>query len=162
VKKIICVYLIFFLMIIFVFSSPNVLAVNKIMSAASLAKIIKSKTNFEKIYFGDKHYIVRSYHYYWKIVLDSFIDRYKRKFTVFDCEDYSLILHAFVRQLQYYKNEELPLAFGEVWLKESNGRSRSHALNIAVTDEGEVILIEPQSNKVRSLNDKDVVYFIRM
>ena len=91
----------------------------------------------------------------------GFIDRYKFKAEVFDCDDYALILHAWIRQIQYKEKWENPMAFGEAWGK--FGNEEHHALNIAISHDSEILIIEPQTDEVRYYDEtKDSFILIRM
>lgn len=98
------------------------------------------------------------------LLFESGFESYKYLKDTFDCDDFALVLHAFVRQEQYKRKWKEPWAFGEAWgkFKYQEGRSR-HALNISVLDTDEVLLIEPQSDRTWVANNNvDRPGFIRM
>lgn len=86
------------------------------------------------------------------LLYDSYINRYEYTLDLFDCDDFALVLHAFVRQEQYKQKWKAPMAFGEIWLP-----SRSHAINfVRVVGPDRYLLIEPQNDNISewSVNEK--------
>ena len=67
--------------------------------------------------------------------------------TQWDCDDFALLLHAFIRQCQYDHSWPYPWLFGEVWGRFKGGAP--HAKNFAVlsdNDDKRFVLIEPQTD----------------
>ena len=103
------------------------------------------------------------------ILRDTWIEKYKYVIDGFDCEDYSLIFHAFVIQERYKKMKKagqtgwLPFAIGQCWGTKFEGKVRSHAINLAITSDAGIIFIEPQKDRVFIANPGDNdIYFLRM
>lgn len=101
----------------------------------------------------------REYHYPTKrdiewLLSDSSFEVYKYLKSVFDCDDYCLMLHAFVRQEQYKEKWEKPWAFGEIW-------SRTHAYNVVVSED-EILCIEPQTDAIWTVRADPDIWFVRM
>lgn len=103
------------------------------------------------------------------IVRDTWLEKYKYVAEGFDCDDYALIFHAFTVQERYKRMRAagetgwLPFAIGEVWGTRLNKNNGGHAVNIAITQAGEVLLIEPQNDNIWSADpDNDHVHYIRM
>lgn len=105
------------------------------------------------------------------IIWKSYIDEYQYAIERFDCDDFALVLHAFIVQERYIRADEhklpkeewFPWAFGEVWGSKFQGENTAHAINICITDEEEIFLIEPQNDKIWLANSSDDnVYFCRM
>lgn len=97
------------------------------------------------------------------LLAESEFEKYKYHKNTFDCDDFSLILHAFVRQEQYRRKDwKNPWAFGEAWGNKFKGELQEHAVNIALTKK-EILLIEPQTDEIWTANpDNDNIYFVRM
>ncbi|UCB50937.1 MAG: hypothetical protein JSW56_08820, partial [Deltaproteobacteria bacterium] len=72
---------------------------------------------------------------------------------IMDCDDHALILHAFVIQKRYRQVEKgklkkpqwYPWAFGQAWGYKFRGTKRSHAVNICITRDEKVLLIDSVS-----------------
>jgi len=113
------------------------------------------------------------------LVINTFFENYKYKVQVFDCDDFSLVVHAFVVQERYRqiekreisKEEWFPWSFGQVWGTKFQGKTMKHAINIIMTSDNGIMFLEPQSSdrgvfdgvslwKTDSL--KDNIYFVRM
>jgi len=124
----------------------------KTIEVLALKKLLKPYA--DHIFIADWTYITPSRNKVWSMVKDNYIDEYKYISSVFDCDDFALVLHAWMRQEQYRRKWKYPWAFGEAWTKK-------HALNITLTDEG-LMLIEPQNDEMRKINEKDHYTFIRM
>jgi hypothetical protein len=103
---------------------------------------------------ADKRYHRPNREYLWKELVSSYMEDYKYLAEITDCDDFTLFLHAWIRQQQYKEKWDKPLAFGEAW-------SAQHALNIAVLDTNEVVLVEPQNDYILSADAHDIV-FVRM
>lgn len=100
-------------------------------------------------------------------------EKYKYHLENFDCDDYALVMHSYIVQRRYEKilNEHLKKsewcswAFGQVWGSKFNGYLVWHAINIAITSDKGIILIEPQAEGAytwQPSRESDVVHFIRM
>lgn len=100
-------------------------------------------------------------------------ERYKYHLEWMDCGDYALIMHSFVVQKRYKriikekldKSRWYPWAFGECWGSKFNGKLVWHAINIAITSDKGIILIEPQAEGAYTWEpsrESDVVHFIQM
>jgi hypothetical protein len=94
------------------------------------------------------------------LIKKSFIEKYKYKIETFDCDDFALILHAWIRQKQYRDKWENPWAFGEVWGKFK--KNEFHAMNFVITRDKGFLLIEPQTDEVKSYETTDTCVLIRM
>ncbi len=106
-----------------------------------------------------------------KLLWEGFIDTYKYKAETFDCDEFSLLLHAFVVQERYVqiekrevpKEEWLPWAFGQVTGIKFQGKKTHHAINIVITSDNGVMLIEPQNDKIwKATYPNDLIYRVRM
>ena len=109
-----------------------------------------------------------SYEKLWSLVVESFIDQYQYVANQFECEEFSILLSAFIKQERYRvmqekglkKQEHFSWAFGEAY---GNFGGGPHAINICVCDDKKIYLIEPQNDKIRPVNPKmDVARFIRI
>ena len=106
------------------------------------------------IHIPDKEYTLPSEYKIWNELVSSYFEDYEYLNSIMDCDDYSLLLHAWIRQQQYKNKWEKPLAFGEVW-------SRTHALNFVILDDKTIKLVEPQNDKLLNPDTYDIV-FVRM
>jgi hypothetical protein len=112
----------------------------------------------DKIYWTPKRKSVES------LLYDSFIENYGYLKEIFDCDDFALILHAFVVQERYRwvdsdkkpeGGEWLPWVFGEIGIN-------NHMLNFCLTEDDGFIIIEPQSDEIREADTKrDIPKFIK-
>jgi hypothetical protein len=106
------------------------------------------------VHIPDKDYFLPSEYKIWDEIVSSYFEDYKYQSQIMDCDDYSLLLHAWIRQQQYRQQWSQPLAFGEVW-------SKTHALNFVILDDKTIKLIEPQNDKLLNPNTYDI-NFVRM
>lgn len=102
----------------------------------------------------DKNYHKATHNELWNELISSYFEDYKYIKETLDCDDYALLLHAWIRQQQYKNHWKKPLAFGEAW-------STKHAVNIAVLENSKIVLIEPQTDALLPADAYDIV-FIRM
>ena len=107
----------------------------------------------------DKDFYLPYYNEVWSMLKDNFINEYKYMIETFDCDDYALVLNAWVRQEQYRNKWVNPWAFGEAWGEFGFGK---HALNFVATSDKGLRLVEPQSDEMREINEKDIFTFIRL
>jgi len=91
-----------------------------------------------------------------QLLRETYFEHYKWTKEVFDCDDFSVILNAFVKQNRYKELAKLPWSFGEAWTK-----GGKHAVNIAVTPD-KVLLIEPQNDKIWEASVGDKIVFIKI
>ena len=103
------------------------------------------------------------------ILSDTWINKYGYVTEGFDCDDSAMVFHAFCIQERYKRMKEsnasswVPFAIGQVWGTKFNGKDMGHAINIAVTFDDGIILMEPQNDKTWIADgDRDNVHFIRM
>ena len=105
------------------------------------------------------------------LLWDTYIERYKYTVEIFDCDDFALLIHAFVAQERYRKMQDekfskeewLPWAFGEAWGNKFDGQAYNHAVNICLTRDKGVIFVDPQNDQIWNGDpDSNSVYFIRM
>jgi len=130
--------------------------------------LVYSVVGATSILLADDNYILPKKDDIKKILKESLIDMYKYTVHSFDCDDYSLLAHAFIVQERYkIKKNKLekkqPWAFGQAWGSKFNGKEVSHAVNICYTQDEGIIFIEPQTDKIwRANSEQDKVIFIRM
>ena len=124
-----------------------------------------------RIDIADREYWWPAYDKVKSLLWDTYIDRYRYTLEMFDCDDFALVLHAFVVQERYRqiekrklsKDEWLPWAFGQVWGTKFQNEVKDHAVNICVTSDKGVTLIEPQNDAIWSFNPaNDILYAVRM
>lgn len=101
-----------------------------------------------------------------EIVSKTWFEKYHGVVEGFDCDDYALLFYAFVVQERYKQMREsgetawLPWAIGIAWGSMFDGRIAPHAVNIAITRDAGIILIEASNDKVWIPTSKtDLVYF---
>ena len=91
-----------------------------------------------------------------RLLKETFIEEYQYRANSFDCDDYALILDAFVKQEGYKQGWSLPWTFGQVYGVFPDYSPEFHARNIILTTDG-LYLIEPQLDEVRGINVQDVI-----
>lgn len=104
----------------------------------------------------DTEYTVPTLEEVKKLLKETFIEEYQYRANSFDCDDYSLILDAFVKQEGYKQGWSKPWAFGQVYGIFPDYSPEFHARNIVLTVEG-LYLIEPQLDEARGINAEDVI-----
>ena len=109
-----------------------------------------------QMHVADNNYFCLTFGQLTELLLDSKIDLYKYRDDTFDCDDFSLILHAFVRQCQYSIGWSNPWLFGEVFGKFSD-IGGSHARNFCITSDRGFVLPEPQTDRIL-LRDSAAAY----
>lgn len=79
-----------------------------------------------------------------------------------DCDNFASLFFAFA-QICHAKGDRVEegIAVGQMFYGLNGDRTKSHSINVAVTDKG-VIAIEPQTGKLVQLSkaEKDCVYFV--
>ena len=100
------------------------------------------------LFIGDVQYELPKRSEVWNLVVGSFIDKYKYKLEVFDCDDFGAILRAYVKQDRYVRNASYPWPFGEIIGPEFRGIEGYHEVNVCITEDDGVILVEPQNDKI--------------
>jgi len=109
-------------------------------------------------------YVASSDDYYWTptrkevetLIADAFISDYIYIKELMDCDDFALILHAFVVQTrnQIVREGKIPLEeqyawpFGEIWLTHFQGVATPHGMNFVVTSDEGLLLVEPQTDQI--------------
>lgn len=99
------------------------------------------------------------------MLVDSSIEILSFRDYIFDCDDFSLQLSAFVSRYIGSKDSgwKRPWPFGQVMLRKFQGKQELHNINICVTAYGSVYLIEPQTDEVWKADPrKDEPFFIVM
>ena len=124
------------------------------------------------IYNADGTYWMPTFRDLEWLMVDTFFNEYGWTREIFDCDDFSLCLHAFVVQGRYKqmmekkltKEERLPWSFGQAWMTKYRGNIDGHAINICITRDKGMILIEPQSDMLlwEANNETDNCYYVRI
>lgn len=100
---------------------------------------------YAKIYIADAVYYVCSRETIEEFLASDPTDQERYVTETYDCDDFSFRLMG-----QFHEKPYAALAFGIAW-------SRVHGYNIFVSKEGEVLLIEPQTDEILKPS-KDEVY----
>ena len=89
------------------------------------------------------------------------IDAYKNQYKsdVFECEEFALVAHAFVKLKTSELNLPYNWTFGECSLV--HPRKGAHNQNIFITEDLKVKLYEPQNQEI-TLPDGEIVFYVRM
>jgi len=127
--------------------------------------------DMSNIYIVDRLYWLPSKKDVRNLLWDNYVDKYKWIKDEFECNDFSLILDAFIKQERYGIAEDKgvskdaihPWAFGETYGVKWNGKNCHHAINICITRDAGVLLVEPQNDKMWSADSKnDKPYYIKI
>lgn len=159
-------------------SNHNNYNVQKI-SGAEIRSMLKEawpEINSNNIRISDTWYMMPSDNELWRLVMDSEVNSFVHTHYIiddysqmFDCDDFALLLHSFVIKERYkqmieqklLKEECLPWAFGQVWCK--GPTSENHALNICITKDRKIKLIEPQTNAIQPVKKPSLeISFVRI
>jgi len=115
--------------------------------------------------------------YYWTptksevstFLQSKYLDEYQYTAEMMDCEDFSLIIRAFIVQERYKdmmdhgwtEEERLPWAFGQAGLTKYQGITSNHTQNLCITSDSGVFLIESQTNEFFfAIDSNDTPYYI--
>lgn len=133
----------------------------KIITADKLCEILIGQwPQLEHIWRFDKKFVVLPNKQVDEILKG--IDVYKNQFKneLFDCDDFALVVNAFVK-LEVAKLS-LPhnLAFGEAAMM--HPRIGVHNQNVFITEDFEVKLFEPQANKIILPGKGEIVFYVRI
>ena len=121
----------------------------------------------KQLWFEDVKYVMPTRDELESTVLESKISTYEYIPEIEDCGDFALLLHAYTIRKRYAdykagkipKDQQYPWAFGQIWYIDSiNGY---HAVNICMTRDVGILLIEPQTGKTRKAEKNITVNFIR-
>lgn len=138
------------------------------MIAAELQEIVRRTIPYAPIYAVDKDYARPSVRW----VLEPFAAAHKRYqrwrglvlwCPQWDCDDFAAEYrcHACRCHAKTRKRSEQGIAVGEVWYMRKSGGG--HAINIAVTDNNEILFLEPQTCESIFLNTEELesCWFVR-
>lgn len=107
------------------------------ISKANLFNLVSSA---DTIKLSDKFYKLVDISRLKKFLKYNRVDKLIYKKDKMDCDDFAVILNGDVTRW------DSDLCFGEVWLHKPDGEY--HAMNIAVTLDYEVVLVEPQTDEI--------------
>ena len=124
------------------------------------------KFNPGRLWEADNSYIMPTRVELEKLLFDSVVDSYGYVSEILDCDDAALLLHADIIKQRYKdyksgkipKDQQFPLAFGQIWYQSSRGL---HAVNICITRDEGVLLIEPQTDKIWKPKGDMFIDFVR-
>ena len=108
---------------------------------------------FPNAYFilRDNNYNVPTIDEVQEMLKVTFIEQYRYVVDKFDCNTFSLIFDAFVRQQQYFNDRDKPDAIGQVYGIFPDFSLDFHARNIAYCQDG-WWLLEAQTDETRRVN----------
>ena len=126
------------------------------------------KINPHNIKLADGMYVCPSRKEVEKILFDSKVDEHIYQDGILDCDDYALLLHAYVIRKRYKdfqegkidKEQRYPRAFGQIWHRDP--KIGGHAINLCITSDKEILFIEPQTDKIRKASKEAIIDFIRI
>jgi hypothetical protein len=136
---------------------------------------LNPKLNSGRLNVADVLYVMPSEKEVKKMLFDSQIDSYVHTAHtispisgLLDCDDFALLLHAHVVKTRYNdfkagkipKSQLYPLAFGQIWYIDP--KIGFHAINICITHDKGVLLIEPQNDKIWKAKKGTVVKLVRI
>ncbi len=89
-------------------------------------------------------------------------DEYEYIKQGFDCDDFADVLKGREREWYRWHEKEAGSTFGIVWgdLRKDPEVKRGHAINYVILDTEELILIEPQTDKIVKLAENSNVWLI--
>lgn len=128
-------------------------------------------TKRNDILIADRTYWMPSLSKLESLVYKTYIDGYKYVKEMYDCDDFALSLHAFVAQTRYEEAHQRDIpkedwytwSFGQAWGSRFRGVDTNHAINICMTSDAGLVLIEPQNDAIWEINnEKDKVTSVRM
>ena len=120
------------------------------------------------VWIADSNYVMPTKEELKKILFRSQINQSGYKSEMNDCDDYALFLHVDVIRQRYedYKQGKIsedqayPLAFGQIWY--CSPTITVHAINICITCDKGILLIEPQQTKIFKPTEDMVIKFMRI
>jgi len=134
-----------------------------------LGKLLEVWPNLNpgRLWKADKTYIMPTKEKLDEALFESKVDSYQYIPEIEDCDDFALLLHADIIRRRYDaykagkipKDRSYPWAFGQIWYQSSRG---PHAINICITCDKGVLLIEPQQDKIWKPDKDMIIFFIRM
>lgn len=125
------------------------------------------KFNPGRLWKADGNYVMPTRDELTKLLFDSEINFREYVSEIQDCDDFALLLHAYVIKQRYEdydtgkipKGRRYPLAFGQIWYQSFQG---PHAVNICITRDDGVLMIEPQTDRIWKPSKDLIVSFIRI
>lgn len=117
--------------------------------------------NIPNCHFTDSTYLKPTK----KWLLGSFSKTFKKKVfgwslwkwkPSFDCDNFSTLFYSFAQvcHAKSINNDIEGLTVGEFWYKDKN--SGYHAINICIVENREIIFIEPQTCKEKTLTEEEI------
>lgn len=126
------------------------------------------KINPRDIKLADGMYVCPTRAEVEKTLFDSKIDEMIYIAEINDCDNFAVLLYAYVLRKRYedynagltLKGGLYSLTVGEMWYE--NPIAGPHAINIAITSDAGILFIEPQTDRVWKAEKSAVVSFIRI
>ena len=139
------------------------------VSASSLRKEIRSIwPGVQFIWMPDKFYIKPKIEEIKELLSLSEVAKMRFDGELVDCDDYSLLLNAFMKKYRIDHSEKLTgfnsfhWSFGEAFGTKVNRVETHHTLNLCIAVEG-MFLVEPQTYEVREAsNNNDSILIVKM
>jgi hypothetical protein len=138
-------------------------------SAKLLKKLLETwpDMNPGRLWPEDRSYVMPTRKELEEFVFKSKVDDYEYVPEIQDCGDFALFLHVDVIRERFKdykdgkisKDQQYPWAFGQLWHQDS--QIGYHAINICITKDEGVLLIEPQTDKIRKATRDMTIYFVR-
>jgi len=128
----------------------------------------------KNVWLADSAYWMPDRKWIDELLKASWIDKKKYIQSTWDCDDYALYLMAEAHYLvaglvwaeEIKKEDALPWAFGECWgyfNVDWNDIVKKHSINICITSDEGILLIEPQDDSIRIPDPKkDSIQYIRI
>lgn len=144
----------------------------KILSSSRLRKNFKEMwplfSKLDEIWLTDRDYYCPPLKQLKEAISNSKVASKLPRGEAFDCDDFALISNAMVRlyfiEKEWNKdgNDWYPIAYGEAIGTRWNGWDDVHSANIAMCEEG-IILVEPQHSTMWQPNRRDDnLFFIKI
>jgi len=132
-------------------------------ASSDIRGIIKESLRLDHIHVSDGSYGCYPKSEVERFLEENGIDKMKYYKERFDCDNFALALAG--RESEWYAgcNVESGSAFGivhgDIRKKESDTKSRPHAVNFFISDEGELWLIEPQTDELYKPTSNSTFWF---
>ncbi len=119
------------------------------------------------IWMQDRIYVKPSINQVEGFLVDSGVNKLRSNGELMDCDDYALLLNAYIKRTRIDEADDLPpednfhFSFGEAFGPIVRGVETPHTLNICVAQEG-VFLIEPQTYDYWQPTTNDSILIVKM
>lgn len=120
------------------------------ITGLDLIKIFRKRQKYLHVPYMDPFYFLPSNAFIIDQLINSNVDKDSYRYNVWDCDDFGYMLYADLKVMQRKFKFKNPLAFGIAKIERPTD---IHVMNVFINVDKEIILVEPQSDKIYPIPD---------